>query len=176
MAGRMSIEGEIIAQLAGSVEVEHALDHFAEKVRDYARDLAPVFDPDRDKRSTPGIGDEAGEFRDSIEVSGIKAPGHRRVGSNSPIALWQEIGTRHFPEMAIFAKTAKYFGGTGPDFESGVAHAQSHLRGELEKLEKLVATGAAARQIAAARSSVEHARMQRSAAFKAARGGRRGRR
>lgn len=175
MAGRVSIEAEIAAQFAGALEIEHALDEFAEKVRDYARDLAPVFDAGKDKRSTPGTGEEAGEFKESIEVSGVKSPHHRRVGSDSPIALWQEVGTRHFPEMAIFAKTAKYFGGTGPIIEAGVAHAQSHLRGELEKLEKLVATGAAAHQIAAQKASVERARGQRSAAFKAARG-RRGRR
>jgi hypothetical protein len=174
MAGGMSIEAEIAAQFAGSIEMEHELDKFADKVRDYARDLAPVFDEERDKRSTPGTGEEAGDFRNSIEVSGIKSPHHRRVGSDSPIALWQEVGTKHFPEMAIFAKTAKYFGGTGPIIEAGVAHAQSHLRGELEKLEKLTATGAAAHQIAAQRASVERARGQRSAAFQAARG-RRGR-
>lgn len=176
MAGRMTIEAEIAAGLH-SVEVEHELDKFAEKVRDHARGLAAVFGQTGrdDRRSAPPEG-EPGDFRDSIKVRTTGKPGHRHVGSNSPIALWQEVGTRHFPEDAIFAKTAKYFGGTGPIIDEGVQHAQGKLRGELERLEKLTAAGAASHHIAAQRRAVESARTARSAAFKAARGRRGGRR
>ncbi|PBA85411.1 hypothetical protein DKM27_24685 [Mycobacterium tuberculosis variant bovis] len=173
----MTIEAEIAAGLH-SVEIEHELHKFAEKVRDYARDLAPVFgETGRDDRRTAPPEGAPGDFRESIKVRTTGKPGHLRVGSNSPIALWQEVGTRHFPEDAIFAKTAKYFGGTGPIIDEGVQHAQGRLRGELERLEKLAAAGAGAHHIAAQRRAVEQARTARSAAFKAARGrGRRGRR
>jgi len=172
----MSIESEIAAGLH-SVEIEHELDKFAEEVRDHARGLAAVFGESGrdDRRDAPPEG-EPGDFRDSIEVGPSPKVGHRRVGSNSKIALWQEVGTRHFPEDAIFAKTAKYFGGTGPIIDEGVNEAQHHLRGELEKLEKLTAEGAAANHIASQRRAVNEARLARSAAFRAARGGRRGRR
>lgn len=170
----MGIEAEIAAGLH-AVEIEHELDKFADKVRDYARDLAPVFGETGrdDRRDAPPEG-APGDFRDSIKASTTGKPGHRRVGSNSPIALWQEVGTRHFPEDAIFAKTAKHFGGTGPIIDEGVQHAQGKLRGELERLEKLTAVGVGAHHIAAQRRAVERARQARSAAFKAARG--RGRR
>lgn len=171
----MGIEAEIRAGLH-SVEVEHELDKFAEKVRDHARGLAAVFGETGrdDRRAAPPEG-KPGDFRDSIKVMTDRRPGHRRVGSNSPIALWQEVGTRHFPEDAIFAKTAKYFGGTGPIIDEGVQRAQGKLRAEVEKLEKLTALGVGSHHLAAQRRAVEQARLARSAAFKAARGGRRGR-
>ncbi|CQD03774.1 hypothetical protein BN000_00645 [Mycobacterium europaeum] len=172
----MGIEAEIAAGLH-SVEIEHELHKFAVKVRDHARGLAAVFGQTGrdDRRESPPEG-EPGDFRDSITVRTTGKPGHLRVGSDDKIALWQEVGTRHFPEDAIFAKTAKYFGGTGPIIDEGVQHAQGKLRGELERLEKMTATGAAAHHIAAQRRAVEQARAERSAAFKAARGPRRGRR
>lgn len=173
-------EADIMAEISAglhSVEIEHELDRFAQKVADHAKSLAAVFaETGRDdRRSSPPDGDP-GDFRDSIKVKRAGKRGHRRVGSDSPIALWQEVGTRHFPEDAIFAKTAKYFGGTGPIIEAGIVHAQSHLRRELEKLQKLGAAGAAAHRIAAQRDVVERTRAARSAAFKAARPRRRRRR
>lgn len=167
-----SIEAEIAAQFAGALEIEHELDKFAHQICDELKDRAPVFDSKRDKRATPGIGEEAGEFRDSIQVTPA-GPHRRRVGSQSPIALWQEVGTRHFPEMGIFAQVAALHDGTGPVIEDvGIQHAQTHLREHLEKLEKLAAEGASAASIAAAKVAVERARGARSAAFRAARGGR----
>lgn len=172
----VSIEAEIAAGLH-SVEIEHELYKFAVKVRDHARGLAAVFGETGrdDRRAAPPEGDP-GDFRDSIKVSTTGKPGHLRVRSDDKIALWQEVGTEHFPEDAIFAKTAKFFGGTGPIIDEGVQDAQSHLRGELEKLEKLTAAGAAAHLVEGQRRSVAQARLARSAAFKAARGPRRGRR
>ena len=168
----MSSEADIIADITGalgSLEVEEALDHFAGEIRDYAKSLAPVFDPERDRRATPGIGEEAGDFRNSIHVRPTRSVGERLVGSDSPIAMWQELGTEHFPEDAIFAKTAVHFGGTGPVFSEGVQHAQHQLRGELETLAEMVAARAASREIAAQKRAIDLARMQRSAAFRAER-------
>lgn len=167
----MSIEDEIALGL-NSLEIEAELDKFAHEVADYAKDLAPVFDPERDRRATPGIG-EPEDFKNSIRVLPGGPVGHRRVGSDfDPIALWQEVGTRHMPEYAVFAKTASYFGGSGPIIDEGVQHAQKNLRGELEKLEKMAAEGAAAHHIASQSRAVNQARLARSAAFRAARGGR----
>lgn len=176
MAGRVSIPREISAWL-GSAEAAHELHRFAEQVAEHARSLAPVFgETGRDERRSAPPEGEPGDFRDSIQVFSSDKVGHLRVGSKSKIALWQEIGTRHFPELAIFAKTAKYFGGTGPTFEQGVAHAQSHLRDELEKLGKLAAEGVGADRLAAQHKAVAEARQARSSAFTAARAGRRRRR
>lgn len=172
----MSIEEEILAGMAGAAEVEHALDRFAEQIRDEIRDLTPEFGDKPPKRGEPGIG-EPGDAKSAVQVSGIKRPGHRRVESHDPKAIWIEMGSRHMPEYAPFAKVAALHGGSGPDLEEGVEHAHSKLREELEKLEKLTAVGAAAEAIAAQRSVVSTARLQRSAAFRAARGSRgRGRR
>lgn len=169
----MSIEDEISAGLH-AVEIEHELDRFCDKVINYAKDLAPVFGDLPPKRDEPGIGDPE-DYKNSIrQLPGHRKPGHRRVGSDDPKAIWIEVGTRHMPEHAVFTKTAKYFGGTGPIIDEGVQHAQSNLRSELEKLEKLGAEGAATHQIAAQRRAVDQARAARSSAFKAARG-RRGR-
>ena len=171
----MSIEDEISAGL-GSVEIEHELDTFCDKIIEYAKGLAPVFGDRDPKRGEPGIG-EPGDYKDSIrQLPGHRKPGYRRVGSDDPKAIWIEFGSRHMPEYAVFAKTAKYFGGTGPDVDEGVHHAQSTLRSALERLEKLTAEGAAAHDIASGRRAVNEARAARSAAFRAARGGRRGRR
>lgn len=177
MAGRlMGIEAEIAAGLH-SVEIEHELDKFCEKVADYAKGIAPVFGDLPPKRDEPGIGDPE-DYKNSIrQLPGHRKPGHRRVGSDDPKAIWIEVGATHMPEYAVFTKTAKYFGGTGPIIDEGVQHAQGKLRGELERLEKLTAAGAGAHHIAAQRRAVERARTARSAAFQAARGrGRRGRR
>ena len=168
----MDLEGEILAQFAGNVEVEHHLDHFAQKVADYAKGLAPVFGDKPPKRNEPGIGD-AGDYKESIQVERHHGPGKRRVISRDPKAIWIELGTVHMPEYAVFAKTAAYFGGTGPVIEQGIVTAQGKLREELENLAKLTATGAAAHEISAAEGAVRSARQARSAAFKAARGPRR---
>lgn len=173
----MSIAADLNAlgfTVEGDLAFEAELDVFADKVRDYARDLAPQWG-DRDERRSEPPHPEWDVFKETILNKFVK-PGQRHVGSNSPIALWQEVGTRHFPEDAIFGKTAKYFGGTGPIIDEGVQSAQGHLRGELERLAKLTAEGAAAHELHAQRASVEHARQARSSAFKAARGSRRGRR
>lgn len=171
----MSIEAEISAWL-GSAEAAHELHKFAEHVAEHARGLAAVFGETSrdDRRQAPPKG-SPGDFRDSIKVFPSDKVGHLRVGSMDKIALWQEVGTRHFPEDAIFAKTAKYFGGTGPIIDAGVQHAQSRLRDELEKLAKLGAEGAGLDRIAAQSKIVDQARQARSSAFKAARG-QRGRR
>lgn len=170
----MGIEAEIEAQFAGSLEVEHHLDKFAEQIRDEIKDIAPVFDAERDRRSTPGIGDPE-DYKDSIQVSGIKSPRKRRVESNDPKAVWIELGSKHMPEYAPFGKVAAMHGGTGPVIDEGVRHAQSKLREELEKMAKLAATGATAEAIAEQRREVARARTGRSAAFNAARPRRRGR-
>lgn len=171
----MSIEAEIAAALH-AVEIEHELDKFCDKVIEYAKGIAPVFGDLPPKRDEPGIG-EPEDYKNSIrQLPGHRKPGHRRVGSDDPKAIWIEVGTRHMPEYAVFSKTAKYFGGTGPIIDEGVQQAQSKLRSELEKLEKLGAEGAALHHIEAQRRAVNQARQARSSAFKAARGrGRRGR-
>jgi len=174
MAGRVSIEDEISAGLH-AVEIEHELDKFCDKVIEYAKGIAPVFGDLPPKRGEPSIGDP-GDYKNSIrQLPGHRKPGHRRVGSDDFKAIWIEVGTRHMPEYAVFSKTAKYFGGTGPIIDEGVQRAQSHLRGELEKLDKLIAEGAGQR-ITAQRRSVDQARAARSAAFNAVRPRRRGRR
>ncbi|MDY0112706.1 MAG: hypothetical protein RBS21_00340 [Corynebacterium sp.] len=171
----MSIEAEISAWLS-SAEAAHELHKFAERVAEHARGLAAVFGTGRDDRRQEPPEGSPGDFRDSIKVKTTGEVGHLRVGSADKIALWQELGTRHFPEDAIFAKTAKYFGGTGPVFDEGVQYAQSHLRDALERLGKIGAEGATLDRIAAQRKIVEQARTARSSAFKAARPRRRGRR
>ncbi|MBZ4574702.1 hypothetical protein [Mycobacterium avium] len=180
MAGRlMGIEADLRAlgfTVEGDLGLEAALDEFCDKIIAHAKGLAPVFGDLPPKRDEPGIGDPQ-DYKNSIrQLPGHRKPGHRRVGSDDPKAVWIEFGSRHMPEYAVFTKTAKFFGGTGPIVDEGIEHAQSTLRGELEKLEKLTAIGAASHHIAAQRRAVEQARAARSAAFKAARGGRRGRR
>lgn len=183
----MSIEAEIAAQFAGAVEVEHAVEKFAHKVAEYAKSLAPVFGDLPPRRGEPAHG-EPGDYRDSIKVEHpprATAVPTRRVISRDFKAAWIELGTRHMPEYAVFAKTAAYFGGTGPTIDEGVEHAQGHLRRELETLAKLRAGHAGtmheaiakSKSIAEQKRAVDQARMTRSAAFKAARGGgrRRGR-
>ncbi|UXA06584.1 hypothetical protein KXD96_28000 (plasmid) [Mycobacterium sp. SMC-2] len=171
----MSLEAEIVAQFAGSVEVEHHLDAFAKQIADEIRERTPLFGDRPPKREEPGIG-EPGDLKASIQVSAIKSPGRRRVESRDPKVVWAELGAKHFPEIGMFAQVAALHGGTGPIIDAGIEHAQKHLRGEVEKLEKLTATGAHPASIAAQKVAVARARGQRSAAFKAARGGRRGRR
>lgn len=181
----MSIEAEIAAQFAGAIEVEHAVQKFAEQIRDEIKDRTPVFDAEKDRRATPGIG-EPGDLKDSIKVEHpprVTAVPTRRVISRDPKAIWAELGTRHFPEVGMFAQVAHLHGGTGPVIDAGVAHAQGHLRRELETLAKLRAGHAGtmrdavtkSRSIAEQKRAVDQARLNRSAAFKAARGGRRGR-
>ena len=169
-----TVEGDI-------VEAELALDEFCLKVVDYAKGLAPVFDSERDRRATPGIGDPE-DYKNSIEQFPRVGPGHRRVGSEDPKAVWVELGSKHMPEYAVFAKTGAYFGSTTAPVVSvgghdeGIEHAQHHLRGELETLAKLRATGAGYQAIRAQRIAVAQARTARSAAFNANRPRRRGRR
>lgn len=170
MAGRMSIESEIALGL-NSFEIEHELDKFAEEVAEHVRSIAPEFG-DRPPHRTEPPYDDLGSLKESITVT-PGGPGRRKVGSEDYKAIWAELGTRHMPEYAPFAKTAKFFGGTGPIIDEGVRRAQGHLREELEKLEKMTAVGAAAHHIAAQTARVDQARIGRTAAFKAARGPRR---
>ena len=169
----MSVQAEILAQMAVSIEVEHHLDKFAKEVADYAKSIAPVFGDQPPKRGEPGIG-EPGDYRDSIAVERIaaKVP-TRRVISRDPKAIWIELGSRHMPEYAVLAKTAAYFGETGPVIDEGVEIAQGKLREGLEKLAKLSAVGAAAHEVTEAERAISAARQARSSAFKAARGPRR---
>ncbi|TDH57547.1 hypothetical protein E2F47_01910 [Mycobacterium eburneum] len=181
MAGGMSIEAEIAAGLH-SFEIERELDKLADEVADFAKSIAPVFGDRPPKRDAPADG-APGDFKNSIKVT-PQGPGKRRVGSDDFKAVWAELGTRHMPEYAVFAKTAAHFGGTGPIIDEGIQRAQSHLRRELEHLAKLHAEmpgsfSAAidkAQRLTAQKRKVEQARTARSAAFNAARPRRRGRR
>jgi hypothetical protein len=184
----MSIEAEILAQMAVSTEVQHGLDELSGEVRDYAKSIAPVFGDRPPHRDAPPKGSE-GDFRDSIQVEKVagELDVRRVISRDDPMAVWQELGTRHMPEYAVFAKAAAMFGGSGPVVDEGVQHAQHKLRHELEKLAKLRAGVAGtmaeaverATSISAQKHAVDRARLARSAAFKAARGarggGRRGR-
>lgn len=179
----MSIESEI-ALGAKSAEVRHELRELANKVCEQVKAETPVFgEMGRDEHRTDPPEGKPGDARDAVQV---EPHGDAfRVISRDKKAVWIEIGTRHMPEYAPFSKAAAMFGAKGgPSFsadgrdslgEHGVAKAHEHLRGELETLAKLKITGAAAHEIAAARTSVAQARIARSAAFKAARP-RRGRR
>lgn len=183
----MTAEQDIIAELSAGLheaEVMHELHQLADKVCEQVKEETPVFGDLPPKRSAPAEGD-IGDARNAVHVE--PHGDDYRVISRDPKAVWIEIGTAHMPEYAPFTKAAAMFGSTdGPSFSSsgrdsmadeGVKHAHEHLRGEVERLAKLQATGAAAHHIAAARKSVNQARVTRSAAFKAARPrrGRRGR-
>lgn len=174
----MSIEGELLAQMLASAEVDVELDAKAREVAEYAKGLAPVFGETGhdEKRADPPEG-APGDYRDSIHVTlAPKKPHARRIITDDYKAVWIEMGSRHMPEYAVFAKTAAYFGGTGPDgVHETVQHAQRHLRNEVEKLAKFAAEGAAAERITAQKRSVSEAREARSAAYRAARPRRRGR-
>lgn len=155
-------------------EVEHKLDKFAAEVCEYAKRIAPVFDPGRDRRSTPGIGDP-GDYRESIRVVDVKA-GHRRLQTDDPKMYWVEMGSEHMPEFAVFTRTAEHFGSTtGPIMDAGVLQAHHHLRRELDRLADMRAAGAGKRMLDAQRARVTEQRMKRSAAFRAARKARRSR-
>lgn len=169
----MSIEGEILAQMARSAEIDVELDKFAHKIAEEVRDLTPEFGDLPPKRGEPGIGDP-GDAKAAIKVEhqAAKVP-TRRVISRDPKAIWIELGTAHMPEYAPFAKVAALHGGTGPIIDEGVEHAQGKLREEVDKLAKMTAVGATAAELSAQRSAVGAARQARSSAFKAARGGRR---
>lgn len=171
----MSIEDDILAQMHDSPEVTAALDNLAQEVCDHAKSIAPVFgETGRDERRQQPPNDEPGAYRDSIHVESVNDQ-TRRVISKDYKALWIELGSRHMPEYAVFAKTAVAFGGSGPDFAQGIEKAQSDLHGEVQKLNQMVADGAPAHEIHNQRQAVDRARNSRSAAFKAARS-RRGRR
>lgn len=157
-----------------SLAIDHGVAEEAKKGADYAKSIAPVFGDLPPKRGEPGLG-EPGDYKESIgtkHMSTAKVPTWR-VFSDDPKAIWIELGSTHMPEYAVFAKMAAYFGGTGPVIDEGVQHAQGKLRQELEKFEKLTATGAEAALIAEQKAAVSRARIARSSAFKAARGPRR---
>ena len=63
----------------------------------------------------------------------------------------------------MLAKTAAYFGGTGPVIDEGVEIAQGKLREGLEKLAKLSAVGAAAHEVTEAERAISAARSRRAA-------------
>lgn len=178
----MAIDFEFEALLRSAMKTDitvlAATDHLANEVRDYAKGLAPVFGDKDPRRGSPAHGDP-GDYRDSIEtVPHPTEPLGRRVQSRDFKAIWIEVGSRHMPEYAVFTKTAAYFGGTPPILNQGVRDAQHHLRGELEKLAKLVAISpiglkggiAKASAITKQKQVVHNARAARSAAFHQARG------
>lgn len=175
----MSIEDEIYAQMVTNAGIDVEVDRFAHQIADEIRDLTPEFGNLPPKRGAPPHG-QPGDAKDAIKVE--LAPGKRharRVISRDYKAIWIELGSRHMPEYAPFAKVAAMHGGTGPEFEEGIERAQGHLRSEVEKLTKMLAAGAGAtaEEIAEQRLAVDRARNMRSAAFNAARRGpRRGRR
>ncbi len=174
----MSIESEILAQMLTDVGIDVEVDRLAHEIAEDIKGLSPVFGEtgNDEKRSTPPYG-SPGDYRDSIKVElSPHKPRARRVISRDYKAVWIELGSRHMPEYAPFAKAAAMHGGTGPDFAEGIERAQHKLRGEVEKLTKLIAEGAAAEKITAQRRTVSQARQERSAAFNAARPRRRGRR
>jgi len=165
MAG---IEVEIAAQALSCREVEDGLDAFTAEVVEYAQSIAPEFGDLPPHRVAPAEG-EPGDYKESIHAEHLGVGARRVISRDDPIAFWVEMGTRHMPEYAVFAKTAEHFGGTAPEVGgAGVAHAQSHLREAITRLEELHAGGAAAHEIAAQKARVRMARQQRSAEFKAA--------
>lgn len=165
----MGIEAEIAAQVLGAAEVHVALDEFAHEVADYAKSVAPVFGDLPPHREAPKHGGP-GDYRDSIHVEPVRVGALvRRVISRDFKAVWIELGSSHMPEYAVFAKTAAYFGGTGPVIDEGVQSAQGKLREELEKYAKMAAVGASELEVAEQVRNVERARRARSAAFRAAR-------
>lgn len=185
MACRVSAEDSVVADIAAGLqtaEVHHELKKLADEVCAQVKSQTPVFGDLPPHRNAPPEGDP-GDARDAVHVEPT-ADGFRVI-SRDKKAIWIEIGTAHMPEYAPFTKAAAMFGAEGgPSFSSsgrdsmadaGVAHSHTHLRGELERLAKLSAEGAAAHEIAAASRSVAQARLARSAAFRAARP-RRGRR
>jgi hypothetical protein len=168
----MSLEGEIFAQFVTSAEIERHLDEFAEQIADEVRERTPVFGDHPPKRAEPVHG-APGDLKASIQVHPVKSPGHRRVQSDDYKVYWAELGAKHFPEVGMFAQVAALHGGTGPVIEEGVREAQKRYRHEAEKLVKVIAEGDAA-AIAVQRTALARATGARSAAFRAARGGRRG--
>jgi hypothetical protein len=179
----MSMESEILAEIMGAglheAEIGHALNELAGKVCEQVKEETPVFGDLPPHRTHPEEGDP-GDARNAVHVEDLHGSlDTRRVISRDKKAIWIEIGTKHMPEYAPFTKAAAMFGSeTGPSFsasgrdsmaDEGVSEAHEHLRGEVEKLAKLGATGAAAHHLAAQRTAVAQARIARSAAFKAAR-------
>jgi hypothetical protein len=106
--------GEIFAEIEAGMELEHdeireQVKETAEKVRDYARSIAPVYQGEAHGKVVPG------GFRDSILEE--EAPDHdglpaARVSSYSRIAHLLEFGTVKMHEFATFGNTAAAFGGT----------------------------------------------------------------
>lgn len=176
--------------VAADLGIELALAEFAHEVRDHARSIAPVFGDLPPKRDAPKDG-EPGDYKDSIQCMPY-GPEHWRVYSNDFKAIWIEFGSIHMPEYAVFAKTAAYYGGTGPVVDEGIQAAHGKLRDALDILAKLAVNhglteprseralsvkGEQPEEIQAAKRAAAHARMGRSSAFRAARrGGGRGRR
>jgi len=169
----VSIEEDIAAQYLGSAEADHHLNEFTHKLADEVRDLTPTFGDLPPKRNEPEYG-QPGDAKAAIKVENAPKKLHaKRVISRDFKAIWIELGSTHMPEYAPFAKVAAMHGGTGPEFEEGIQHAQGKLRQELEKFEKLAAEGVDGALLAEQRRAVDRARQGRSSAFKAARRGRR---
>lgn len=166
---------ELDAAMKTNPLVIAGVEELAHRIEESLKDKAQVFGDRPPKRQGPP--DPEHPFKESIHTELIRTKDGMpaaRVGSDSPIAMWQEIGTKHFPEDAIFAKTAAEFGDTtGPVMSEEVAQAHGKLREALETLATLKAQGAAAEHIARATKAVAAARQARTSAFKAARGGRR---
>jgi hypothetical protein len=172
---------EIDAEIARNPEVIKGLEELAHQVEDYWKALAPVFDETRDRRASPP-NDDPGAYRDSIHTELIRTKEGlpaARVGTNDYKAVWIEFGSLHMPEYAPATKTAHYFGDTkgpivsvgGPN--EGINQAQAKYREAHEAYEKAKATGG---DVKSARTELNRARGERSAAFNAARPRRRGRR
>lgn len=189
----MSIERDLRAlgfTVEGTLEAEAELARFAHEVCEHAQSLAPVFGETGhdEKRDAPPHG-EPEDYKNSIKAVPFR-PGHWHVGSDDYKAIWIEFGSVHMPEYAVFAKTAAYYGGTGPVVDEGVMQAHHKLRLAVETLAKLAAAeglkeprseramslqGSTSHELAEAQENARQARMARSSAFRVARGGGRGR-
>ena len=165
---------EVRDALRDSPEIHDGILNLAIAVRDYWRDLAPVFgETGNDERRKQPADGEAGAYRDSIHVTWVKTGGSdmpvARVLSDDMKAEWIEYGASHMPEYAPATKTAEHFGGTGPLQHEGIKSAQSRVRAAVHELAGLRAASASREEIALAAKHVSVAREARSEAFKNAR-------
>lgn len=165
---------ELDAEIARNPEVLKALEDKAKEVETFWKDISPVFDATRDRRANPPE-DQPGAYRDSIHTQMIRERDGRPgalVGTNDYKAVWIEFGSLHMPEYAPATKTAHYFGDTkGPivsvgGVNEGINQAQVKYREAREAYEKAKATGS---DVKNARTELNRARGERSAAFNAAR-------
>lgn len=105
------LAGRVAAYVTKSPEVAAEVRARAEIVRDYWRDIAPVFGDKPPKRAAPAYGKPVGYYRDSIEVEPVVA-GRTRVGTYAYNAGFLEYGSIHNPEHGYGARVLAHFGGT----------------------------------------------------------------